>query len=98
MSFDESVFSAGFIQKTVKGDLFIKGNYVIRPCKHHGKVLEDSRRLTPKPLFWMSVLHRLLDCIFTVYSSLFDPGLGLMLRPIYSSLYSPPLGISQSKR
>ena len=27
MSFGESVFSAGFIQKTVKWGLFIKGNY-----------------------------------------------------------------------
>ena len=48
MSFGESVFSAGFIQKTVKGDLFFKGNYGIPPRKQRGKVLEDSRRLSTK--------------------------------------------------
>ena len=46
MSFDESVFSVGFIQKTVKGDLFVKGNYGIPPRKQRGKILEDSRRLS----------------------------------------------------
>ena len=44
MSFGESVFSAGFIQKTVKEDLFVKGNYGIPPCNQRGKTLEDSRR------------------------------------------------------
>ena len=46
MSFGESVLSAGFIQKTVKGDLFIKGNYGTPPRKQRGKILEDSRRLS----------------------------------------------------
>ena len=46
MSFGECVFSAGFIQKTVKGDLFVKGNYGIPPCKQRGKILEDSKRLS----------------------------------------------------
>ena len=46
MSFGESVFSVGFIQKTVKGDLFVKGNYGIPSCKQREKILEDSRRLS----------------------------------------------------
>jgi hypothetical protein len=33
MSFGESVISAGFIQKTTKGDLFVKGNNRIPPQK-----------------------------------------------------------------
>jgi len=44
MSFGESVFLAGFIQKIVKGDLFIKGNYGTPPQNKHGKTLEHSRR------------------------------------------------------
>ena len=48
MSFGEPVFSAGFIQKTVKGDLFVKGNYGIPPRKQCWKILEDSRRLSTK--------------------------------------------------
>ena len=48
MSFGESVFSAGFIQKTIKGGLFVKGNYGILSCKQHGKIKEDSRRLSTK--------------------------------------------------
>ena len=44
MSFGESVFSAGFIQKTVKGDLFIKENYRIPLQNRRGKTLEHSRR------------------------------------------------------
>ena len=40
------MFSAGFIEKTVKGDLFVKGNYGIPPHKQRGKILEDSRRLS----------------------------------------------------
>ena len=48
MSFGESVFSAWFIHKTVKGDLFVKGNYGIPPCKQREKILEDSRRLSAK--------------------------------------------------
>ena len=46
MSFGESVFSVGFIQKTVKGDLFVKGNHGIPPWDQRGKVPEDSRRLS----------------------------------------------------
>ena len=48
MSFDESAFSAGFIQKIVRGDLFIEGNYGILLQKQHGKILEDSNRLSSK--------------------------------------------------
>jgi hypothetical protein len=40
------MFSAGFIQKTIKEDLFVKGNYGIPPRKQCGKILEDSRRLS----------------------------------------------------
>ena len=54
MSFGESMFPAGFNQKTVKENLFVKGNYGIPPRKQRGKTLEDSRRqitkVEPKPL------------------------------------------------
>jgi hypothetical protein len=46
MSFGESMFSAGFIQKTIKEDLIIKGNNGIPLRKQRGKTLEDSRRLS----------------------------------------------------
>jgi len=46
MSFGESVFSAGFIHKTDKGDIFVKGNYGIPPRKQREKILEDYRRLS----------------------------------------------------
>jgi hypothetical protein len=47
MSFGESVFSTGFIKKkTIKKDLFIKGNHGIPPRKQRGKTLEDPRRLS----------------------------------------------------
>jgi hypothetical protein len=46
MSFDEYVFLAGFIQKTVKRDLHVRGNHGILPQELHGKTLEDSRRLS----------------------------------------------------
>ena len=46
MSFGESVFPAGFNQKAVKGDLFVKENHGIQPQDQRGKVLEDSRRLS----------------------------------------------------
>ena len=46
MSFGESVFSAGFNQKTVKGDLFVKGNHGIPLQEQRGKVPKDSRRLS----------------------------------------------------
>jgi len=42
------VFSAGLIHKTIKGDLFLEGNYGIPPRKQRGKILEDSRRLSTK--------------------------------------------------
>ena len=48
MSFGESMFPAGFNQKTAKEDLFVKGNYGISPRKHCGNTLEDSRRLSTK--------------------------------------------------
>ena len=49
MSFDESVFSAGFIQKTAKEDLIIKENYEIPPRHRCGKDLEDTTlKLGPK--------------------------------------------------
>jgi hypothetical protein len=44
MSFGESMFLAGFNQKTAKGDLFVKGNHGIPLRKQRGKTLEDSRR------------------------------------------------------
>jgi len=43
-SFGESMFLAGFIHKTIKGDLFIEGNYGIPPRNQCGKTLENSRR------------------------------------------------------
>jgi hypothetical protein len=46
MSFGESMFSVRFIQKTAKGDLFVKGNDRIPPRNQHGKTLEHSRRQT----------------------------------------------------
>ena len=46
MSFSESMFPAGFNQKTAKEDLFVKGNHGISSWDQHGKVLEDSRRLS----------------------------------------------------
>ncbi|XP_066340585.1 uncharacterized protein [Miscanthus floridulus] len=36
----------GFIQKIIKGDLFVKGNYGIPPRKQYEKILEDSRMLS----------------------------------------------------
>jgi hypothetical protein len=37
-SFGESVISAGFIQKTVKGDLHVRVNYAISPQNQRGKL------------------------------------------------------------
>ena len=48
MSFGESRFSAGFIQKIIKGDLIDKGNYKIPLREQCGKILEDSRFLSTK--------------------------------------------------
>ena len=86
------MFSVGFIQKNIKGDLFVKGNYGIPPQNRCGKTLEHSRRqiteaetkTLPGGAGWphlqagwplgpsvslrvtMSVLHRLLGCIYVV--------------------------------
>jgi hypothetical protein len=45
MSFGESIFSAGFIQKIAKEDLNIKRDCVIISSRIHRKVLEDTRGL-----------------------------------------------------
>ena len=42
MSFGESVFSAGFNQKTAKEDLFIKANHVYPQWDRRGKTLEGN--------------------------------------------------------
>ena len=44
ISFGESVFSAGFIQKTIKGDQNVKLNRAYPSRKQFQKVLEDPRR------------------------------------------------------
>ena len=46
MSFGEYVFSAGFIQKTIKEDLFIKANHVYSQWYLHGNTLKGTRRQT----------------------------------------------------
>jgi hypothetical protein len=43
MSFGESVFSAGFIQKTVNADLYFRINHAYPPRNMHQKVSEDYR-------------------------------------------------------
>jgi hypothetical protein len=43
MSFGESVFLAGFNQKTAKEDLFVKGNHTYPRQYLCGRTLEDSR-------------------------------------------------------
>ena len=48
MSFGESVFSAGFIQKTAKEDLIVEGNYRIPSRYLRWKTLERSRRQITK--------------------------------------------------
>jgi hypothetical protein len=99
MSFGESMFSAGFNQKTVKEDLVVKANHTFLRQYLLGKTLENTRRLSteeyhkglPSGASWpylqagqpmgsmaqcllrMSILHRLLDCIYTVLFSRFDP-------------------------
>ena len=54
MSFGESVFLAGFNQKTTKEDLFIKENRVISQHNQREKTIENSTRLStevePEPL------------------------------------------------
>jgi hypothetical protein len=42
MSFGESIFSVGFIQKITKEDLNIKRDHGIILSRIHGKVIEDS--------------------------------------------------------
>ena len=42
MNFGESMFSAGFNQKTVKEDLFVKGNHKILPRKQREKTPEGE--------------------------------------------------------
>ena len=92
MSFVESVFSVGFIQKTIKVDLDDRLNRAYLQRKQPQKVPEDSRGHhteaegetppggaslplgpTYQPPVVMSVPHRLLDCIYAIYSSRFDP-------------------------
>jgi hypothetical protein len=46
MSFGESIFSTGFIQKTIKEDQHVRGNHEIPPRVLCGKTLENSRRLS----------------------------------------------------
>jgi hypothetical protein len=46
MSFGESMISAGYTQKTIKGDLHVRGNHRIPPRELCGKALEDSKRLS----------------------------------------------------
>jgi hypothetical protein len=48
MSFDESVFLAEFIYKTIKRDLHVIRNHEIPPWELRGKTLEDSNRLSTK--------------------------------------------------
>ena len=43
MSFGESIFSVGFIQKTIKADLDVRLNRAYPQQKQPQKVLEDSR-------------------------------------------------------
>jgi len=43
MSFGESMFSAGFNQKTAKEDLIVKGKYGVPSCYLHGKTLDGSK-------------------------------------------------------
>jgi hypothetical protein len=82
MSFGESVFSAGFIQKT-KADLHVRINRAYPPWNGHQKVPEDTTR-KQEPKGWphlqaaqplgppvilhlvMSVSLHLLGCISTV--------------------------------
>jgi hypothetical protein len=48
MSFGESVISTGCIQKTIKGDLHVRGNLRMPPWELRAKTLEDSKRLSTK--------------------------------------------------
>jgi hypothetical protein len=73
MSFGEYVFSVGFVQKTVKEDLFVKRNHVIPQRNQRGKTLENTKRQPVSLQLLCRFLHCLLDCIYTVLSSRFDP-------------------------
>ena len=54
MSFGESVFSVGFIPKTVKVDLHVRINCAYPQQNGHQKTLEDSRGLhTEAKLEWL---------------------------------------------
>ena len=48
MSFGESVFSAGFIKKTIKVDLHVRFNCANLQRNGHQKTLEDSGGLHTK--------------------------------------------------
>jgi hypothetical protein len=48
MSFAESMISVGYIQKTIKEDLHVRGNHEIPLRELCGKTLEDSRGLSTK--------------------------------------------------
>jgi hypothetical protein len=52
MSFGESMFAAGFNQKTTKEDLFIKGNLGISSCNQCGKTLHRSKARVPDMWGW----------------------------------------------
>jgi hypothetical protein len=43
MSFGESIFSAGYIQKTVKVDLHVRIKHAYPPRNGHYNVLEDTK-------------------------------------------------------
>jgi hypothetical protein len=120
MSFGESMFLAGFIQKIVKRDLFIKGNYGISLRKKREKILEDSRRIpsevdpeglpcgasrphleagrpmgpTSQPPLQMLVSHRLLDCIYAIYSIRIDRWLKIDASTYIYQPLPPPSGDS----
>jgi hypothetical protein len=42
-SFDETVFSAGYIEKTIKLDLHVRINHPYPPRSRHQKTLEDTK-------------------------------------------------------
>jgi hypothetical protein len=48
MSFGESKFSVGFIQKTISGDQNIKVNHTYSSCKQLQKALEDTKSHAPE--------------------------------------------------
>ena len=46
MSFGESVFAAGFNQKTIKVDIFVKVNLVYPRRNRLGKIPDNTKRLS----------------------------------------------------